>query len=174
MVTAIFVIALMAGLLPERATAQSADTMKTLLAFRQCPLSLYLQAVYERPAAVKDGVLFLKISVEDRPRNYVQCRFSDDRKKLYCEASSYVDAGPGTLSLSLSPEALAALAKLGFATGDAKKNFPYERTFEGSPDFDAIATMMLTALHDAYGVREETELETFAPFTGNLDTACRR
>jgi hypothetical protein len=114
--------------------------------------------------------------VKDRPLNYVQCRFSDDRKELYCEASSYFDAGPAAKhpSLSLPSEALAALAKLGFTTADAKKNFPYERALHGTPDFDAIAILMLTALHDAYGVREDTELATVAPFAGNLVTACVR
>jgi hypothetical protein len=162
-------------LIAYEATAQTPDTLKTLLAFRQCPLSSYLQAVHDRPAVVSGGVPFLKVSVEKRPLNYVQCRFSDDHKTLYCEASSYFDAGPSAkpLSLSLPPAALAALAKLGFATDDARKNFPYERALGRPPDFDAIATLMLTALHDAYGVREETELKTFAPFAGDLITVCR-
>ena len=169
----LFCAALLAGLAAGRAVAQSPDTLKALLAFQQCPLSSYLKAVYERPAAVEGDAAFLKVSVTDRPLNYVQCKFTDDRKKLYCEASSYVDGGPGAFSLSLPAEALAALAKIGFATGDAKQNFPYERALRDTPDFDAIATMMLTALHDAYGVRAETELETYAPFAGNLITVCR-
>lgn len=33
--------------------------------------------------------------------------------------------------------------------------------------------MLLTALHDAFGVRVDTELETYAPFAGNMAVACR-
>jgi hypothetical protein len=172
--TALFVVLLIAVNRPDPANAQPTDSLKTLLRFHRCPLSPYLQAVYERPAAIAERDRFLKLSVRDRPRNYVRCQFADDRKKLYCEASSYIDAGPSALSLSLPPEALASLAKLGFKTDDAKNNFPYERALEGTPDFDAIATMMLTALHDAYGVREETELKTYAPFAGDIVTACLR
>jgi hypothetical protein len=73
----------------------------------------------------------------------------------------------------LPPAALAALTKLGFVTDDARKNFPYERALGRSPDFDAIATVILIALHDAYGVRGETKLKTYAPFTGDLITVCR-
>lgn len=175
LIAAVFAAALAIGIPPAQTAAQTADTLKTLLAFRQCPLSLYLQGIYERPAAVKGDASFLKISVEDRPLNHVRCRFADDHKKLYCEASSYFDAGSGAkpLSLSLPPAAIAALNKLGFATDDAKKNFPYERALDRMPDFDAIAILILTALHDAYGVRGETELKTYAPFAGDLITVCR-
>lgn len=33
------------------------------------------------------------------------------------------------------------------------KNYPYVRAFRGEPDFEAIAILMLTALHDTYAAR---------------------
>jgi hypothetical protein len=58
--------------------------------------------------------------------------------------------------------------------GPEEKNFIYERRLGPSPDFDPIATLMLTALHDGYDVREDTVLKTVAPFAGNLIVACLR
>jgi hypothetical protein len=96
-------------------------------------------------------------------------------QKLYCEASSFYCAERETKprTLYLPPEAIAALEKLGFATGSAEKNLSYERDLRGVPDFDAIAVFMLTALHDAYGVQEDTELKTVAPFEGSMIVVCR-
>jgi hypothetical protein len=162
--------ALFVGLAAEGTAAQPADTLKELLHYRRCPLSPYLQAVYERPAKVDGRARFLTVTVTEHPQAFVQCMFGGDA--VYCEASAY----DGTVSrkLPLAREATAALQKLGFITGAHGKNFPYRRAFHGEPDFDAIATLMLTALHDAYGVRADTELDTYAPFAGNLVTACRR
>jgi hypothetical protein len=176
LLTAFVGAALVAGLLPEQTAAQPADTLKALLAARSCLLSGELQAVYERPSPFKERDRFLVLSVKASPQSYVQCMFADNRSKLYCEASSFYYAEPAgkPRMLYLPPEVMAALEKLGFATGTSQKNFPYERPLNGTPDFDAIATLMLTALHDAYGVREETELKTFAPFAGNPVVACRR
>ncbi len=69
---------------------------------------------------------------------------------------------------------IAALERLGFATGAEEKNYSYERDLSGAPGFDAIATLMLSALHDAYGVRADMSLETRAPFAGTLVVACLR
>lgn len=159
---------LIAGLAAGHVAAQSVDTLKELLLYYRCPLSPYLQAIYERPAAVADR--FLRVSVTDRPQSFVQCMFRDTA--VYCEASAY----DGTVSRkrALAPQAVAALQSLGFAIGKGGENLSYERAFRGRPDFDAIATLMLTALHDAYSVRADTELKTYTPFAGNLITVCRR
>jgi hypothetical protein len=166
--------ALVAGLLPRPATAQSAETRAALLAARQCTLAAQLRAVRGRPSAFKHRDRFLVLSVKARPQSYVQCMFTD-RDRLYCEASSFYYAEAGTRrTVYMASEAMAALEKLGFGTGPEQKNFPYERALGSPPDFDAIATLMLTALHDAYGAREDTELETYAPFADNVVAACRR
>lgn len=161
---------------PGIAAAEPSDTLKALLAAERCLLAGQLQAVYEHPSAFKERDRFLVMSVKARPQNYVQCMFADNRRKLYCEASSfyYAEREGKPRTLYISSDAMAALKKLGFATGAAEKNFPYERAISGMPDFDAIAILMLTALHDGYGVRQDTNLKTFAPFVGDLITACPR
>jgi len=116
------------------------------------------------------------VSVKARPQNYVQCMFADNRSILYCEASSFYCAERDTKprTLYMPPERMAALEKLGFSIRTSEKNFPYERVLSDTPDFDEIATMMLTALHNTYGVRQDTELATDAPFVGNMVVACRK
>ena len=74
--------------------------------------------------------------------------------------------------IPLPPQSVAALQKLGFAAAPDGKNFPYHRAFRGKPDLAAIAVLMLTALYDAYGVRADTELDTYAPFAGYIITVC--
>jgi hypothetical protein len=66
----------------------------------------------------------------------------------------------------------ASLRKLGFATGNEEKNFPYERDFTGTPDFGEIATLMLSAMHDAYGVRADTIFSIRAPFAKKVLAKC--
>src|SRR5262245_23182241 len=102
--------------------------------------------------------------------------FADNRSILYCEASSFYCAERDTKprTLYMPPERMAALEKLGFSIRTSEKNFPYERVLSDTPDFDEIATMMLTALHNTYGVRQDTELATDAPFVGNMVVACRK
>jgi hypothetical protein len=40
------------------------------------------------------------------------------------------------------------------------------------PDFDTLTSFVLTALHDGFGVREETALDIDAPLQPGLITAC--
>jgi type III secretion system-like peptide-binding chaperone len=164
-------VALLGGFAMECAAAQTDDTLETLLYFRKCSLSAELQAVYERPAEVEGRARFLTITVTDRPAAFVQCRVAGGA--VICEASAF-DGGTELSKIPLPPQSVAALQKLGFAAAPDGKNLTYRRAFRGKPDFDAIAVLMLIALYDAYGVREETELKTYAPFAGYLVTACRR
>jgi hypothetical protein len=166
---ALMCITLLAGLAAGHAAAQTADTLKELLFYRRCPLSSSLQAVYERPAKVVGRARFLTVTVTGRPAAFVQCMFADGA--VYCEASAF--EGPVSRKVPLPAPSVAALQRLGFAIGVGGENLSYEHAFRGTPDFDAIATLMLTALHDAYGVREETELNTYAPFAGSIITVCR-
>lgn len=155
--------------------AETTDSRKGLVDKERCALAASLKAVYERPSAVKERGPFLVMSVKGRPQAYVQCMFADNRKKLYCEASSgdYVERESKPCMSCLSQESVAALGRLGFAIGTGGKNYPYKRDLNGTPDFDAIATLMLSALHDAYGVREGTTLDTYAPFEGSIIVVCR-
>jgi hypothetical protein len=161
---------LIAGPIAGHAAARTGDTLKPLLAFRQCPLAPYLKAVYERPAQVDGRARFLTVTVTERPQAFVQCMIA--RGDVRCEASAY----DGTMSRKapLPASAVAALQRLGFAATVDGTNFSYRRALRGAPDFDAIAVLMLTALHDAYGVRADTGLDIYAPFAGDLVTACRR
>jgi hypothetical protein len=160
---------LCAALLAGHAAAQTADTLKELLFYHRCPLSSSLQAVYERPAKVVGRARFLTVTVTERPAAFVQCMIADGA--VTCEASVF-DGGTELSKVPLPVQAVAALQRLGFAIGTGGENLSYEHAFLGKPDFDAIATLMLTALHDAYGVREETELNTYAPFAGYIITVC--
>ncbi len=164
--------AVLAGPCASQAAAERAETLKTLLADRQCPRALYLQAIHERPAKVDGRARFLTITVQERPQSFVQCMFAQ-RDAVYCEASAFHD-GPLSHKVPLAPDAVAVLRQLGFAATADGSNFSYRRAFHGEPDFDAIAILMLTVLHDAYGVRADTALETYAPFAGSLVTACKR
>lgn len=161
--------ALLAALAVQRAEAQPDDTLKALLHFRECPLDAELEAVYERPATADDR--FLRVRVTERPAAVVQCMVADGA--VICEASAFY-GGTELHKEPLPPQSAAALQSLGFTATADGWNFQYRRAFTGEPDFDAIAVLMLTALHDAYGVRADTELDTYAPFVGDMVVACRR
>ena len=168
----VIAVLLAMALCPGRAGAQAAASLQELLAFRRCPLAANLKAVYERPAWPEAGRQFVAVRVEGAPHSYVRCRIGGRRDpQLYCEASSLPFAMPqeGTAQAS----ARTALARLGFATETTGKDFPCRRPLDGAPDFDAIATLMLTALHDGYGVRADTVLIIEAPFAGPFVSVCR-
>ena len=162
-------LALLGGFTMGCAAAQTDDTLETLLYFRRCELSAELQAVYERPAEAEGRGRFLTLTVTDRPAAFVQCMIAGGA--VLCEASAF-DGGTELSKIPLPPRSVAALQKLGFTAAPDGKNFPYRRAFRGKPDFDAIAVLMLTALYDAYGVREETEVKTYASFAGSIITVC--
>lgn len=167
--TTLFCAAALVGLAVERAAIQVDDTLEPLLHFRKCPLDSQLKALYERPANVDDR--FLRLRVTERPAAVVQCMVADGA--VICEASAFY-GGTELRKEPLPPQSIAALQSLGFTATADGWNFRYRRAFTGEPDFDAIAVLMLTALHDAYGVREDTELDTYAPFAGDMVVACRR
>ena len=168
--TSLVYAALLAGLAVGCAAAQTDDTLGTLLHFRKCLLSAELQAVYERPAKAEGRGRFLTMTVTDRPVAFVQCMVADGA--VICEASAF-DRGTEANKTPLPPQSVAALQRLGFAIGTGGENLSYERAFRGKPDFDSIAVLMLTALHDAYGLHAETDVDTYAPFAGSMVVACR-
>jgi hypothetical protein len=103
------------------------------------------------------------------PHGYVQCIFVASRTGILCEASSGYhynrDGTPRTFFLP--KESIAALGRLGFSTDDTAGNFRYEALIASPPDVNAIADLILTALHDAYGARAGGELRFNAPLPGD-------
>lgn len=165
---AVLLLAMSAG----RGAAQTADTLKALLA-SACPLAGYLQPVHEHPGDADGRDRFVTLSVTARPQSFVQCVVAGGY--LICEASPFLAGTHGTASppLPLRPDAIASLERLGFDARTKDRNFTYRRAVRGKPDFDAIAVLMLTARHDAYGSRADTALDTYGPLKGNLVVACR-
>jgi hypothetical protein len=99
---------------------------------------------------------FLIVSLAERPQDYVQCVF-DTWTRILCEAASgFFYTEPR--SYWLPEESVAALARLGFSTDDSASNFRMWLDLPVPPDLNAIADLLLRALHDAYGARERTLL----------------
>ena len=160
------------------AAAQTPETLKNLITWRICQLSSELMMVYQRPgysSSAPESERFFVVSVEKNPRAYVRCRFAEDHGRFFCEASqAYYEEGTARQpNVYLTRPRIEALERLGFVAHGATDNLTYERELSPKPDFDAITTFILTALHDGLGVREETDLDVSAPFAGSLVTACR-
>src|SRR6202035_4848264 len=95
----------------------------------------------------------------------------DTRTKMLCEASSgFFYTEPR--SYWLPPQAVAALARLGFLTDDSTGNFRIWFDVADPPDFNAIADFMLKALHDGYGARADMALRFSAPFAPHASSKC--
>ncbi len=63
----------------------------------------------------------------------------------------------------VTPEALAALAKLGFSTDDSKGNYQRMIDIASPDDFGAVADVILSALYETYGARTDSKIEWQAP-----------
>lgn len=178
--TRIFVLAavavtFIAGTLTARAgTMDQNDSREALLAKYRCPLADMLRQVYEAPSADQERNRYLVLLGSVPGQEYVQCMFAANRTKLYCEAASgyYAQAAGKPRTHYPSDAAKAAFQRLGFATGSEQKNYPYEKDFDGVPDFNAIAALMLLAMHDGFGARADTPLAARAPFAQKVTVAC--
>lgn len=144
------------------AAAQVPDTLKELLTYNTCPIASQMKAVYERPADPRNRSIILR--VRSAPRRYVRCDFLDDGARLSCQLS---------LPRNSNTAELAALAGLGFAAEGPLHVLRHERAMTDTPDFDSLTRLMLTALHKAHDVREETPLTVVAPYAGALIYVCR-
>ena len=156
-------------------TAQVLDARQDLIASHKCLYSSLLAMTYNNPGETSDEARFFTISVRKKPDAYVRCRFAPDRPTLHCEASPayYEEDNEHPLYVFMPPNRTAALTRLGFTPSPPLGNLHYAADLKRPPDFDAVATLMLTALHDGYGVRAETELDIGASFKGTVVTACR-
>lgn len=154
--------------------AAAQTSLRALLIEYRCAVVDRLDRIHENPAPTDFRDRFLAVTLPEHPHGYVQCIFFDSRRKILCEASSgfYFDPPGRTRTFRLSREAVAALGALGFSTDDSQGNFRLERELGAQPDFNALADLMLKALHDGYGARAESKLRFNAPFAPRPTTKC--
>jgi len=155
------------------ASAQT-GTLRALLVEYRCPVVDRLDRIYDHPKPTDFLDRFLAMTLTGHPHGYVQCIFMANRTRILCEASSgyYYNKDGAPRTFYLPRDAIAALGKLGFSTDDSKGNFRYEAGIGAPPDLNAIADLMLTALHDAYGARAGETLQFNAPFARGATSKC--
>lgn len=156
------------------AAERPSGTLRDLLVQYRCPVVDRLDRIYEAGDHASHRDRFLALTVPEHPHGYVQCIFFERRTRMLCEAASgfYYDQPGAPRTMRLAPEAIAALGRLGFSTDDSQGNFTLEFGIANPPDLNAIADLMLKALHDAYGVRADTKLKFNAPFARRATTKC--
>ena len=149
-------------------------SLRELLIEYRCPVVDRLERIYEAgdPSSTRDR--FIAVTVPAHPHGYVQCLFVEGRTQLLCEASSgyYYDKEGEPRTFFLAPSAVAALGRLGFSTDDSAGNFQLLLPVADPPDLNAIADLILKALHDAYGARADSRLRFNAPFAPRATTKC--
>lgn len=155
------------------ASAQT-GTLRALLVEYRCPVVDRLDRIYDHPKPTDFRDRFLALTLAGHPHGYVQCIFVANRTRIMCEASSgyYYSKVGAPRTFYLPRESVAALGKLGFSTDDSQGNFRYEAGIGVPPDLNAIADLMLTALHDAYGARAGETLWFNAPFARGATSKC--
>jgi len=161
-------------LLMLSAAAQTSDSLRALLVEYRCPIVDRLDRIYEHASPNDYRDRFLAVTLSGHPHGYVQCLFAENRTWLLCEASSgYYYNRPGVpRTFYLAPDAIASLDRLGFSTDDTAGNFRYQARLGPLPDLNAIADLILTALHDGYGVRAQSRLTFNAPFAPRATSKC--
>ena len=161
-------------LIPSLAFAQMPASLRDLLVEYRCQLVDRLERIYEYGDHDSHRDRFIAVTVPEHRHGYVQCMFAANRTKLLCEASSgyYYNRTGAPRTFHLSTEAIAGLARLGFSTDDSAGNFRYEAGIGSPPDLNAIADLILAALHDGYGARADSRLSFNAPFAPRATSKC--
>jgi hypothetical protein len=156
------------------AAAQEGAALRALLIEYRCPVVDRLDRIHAHPRSTDYKDRFLAVTLVGHPHGYVQCMFVENRSGIFCEASSgFYFNKPGTVRTFYLPQAaIAALGRLGFSTDDSGGNFRYQAGIGAPPDFNAIADLILKALHDGYGARADSELRFNAPFAPRATTKC--
>jgi len=165
---------LMTLIVPAAAWANDpAATLRELLVQYRCPVVDRLEQMYQAVGASGPRNPFLIIELAARPQDYVQCVFNSATRML-CEASSGFYHGiPGQpRTYRLAPNALAALAHLGFSTDDSAGNFQISFDVSSPPDLNRIADLMLKTLHDGYGARAGVSLLFNVPLAPRATSKC--
>ena len=90
---------------------------------------------------------------------------------MFCEAASgfYDSVASEARTRHLPASAIAALARLGFSTDVSEGNF---REVKEPPDFNAVADLILQALHDAFDARAGATLLLEAPLAPRPTGKC--
>jgi hypothetical protein len=160
-------------LTPEMTTAQDATTFEQFLAQYRCPVIDRLQRIYATGDPEKFPDEYLILDMPPQRENYVQCLFYRT-DKIMCEAASgfFLNAPGESRTMYLPPSAIVALARLGFSTDDSRGNFRIDLDLANPPDFNAVATLMLRALYDAYGARAQTKLDFHASYAEQAGSKC--
>jgi hypothetical protein len=158
---------------PGTAIAQDAATFQQLQLRYRCPIVDRLERIYAAGDPAINHDEYLIVDMPPGPETYVQCIFYRV-DKIMCEAASgfYVNAPGQPRTAHLPASATAALAQLGFSTDDSQGNFRIDLDVANPPDFNAIAGLILRALHDAYGARAETKLDFHAPYAKRGTSKC--
>src|SRR6266545_706778 len=154
------------------ALAQSSE-LRMFLATYRCAVVERLELIYQHPAP-RDR--FLALALSNGPRGYVQCIFLEDNTKMLCEAESgyYADLPGRPRSFRVTPQGLAALARLGFSTEDWDGNHQLMMDIRGPDDFAAVADTILSALYDAYGARLGSHMHWTSPLAQQPNAASSR
>ena len=156
------------------AMAQMEPTLRSLLSEYRCPVVDRLERIYSHGDPSSHADRFLAITHPGHPHGYVQCMFFENRRRLLCEASSGFFLAPhdAPRTFHLQPDAISALGRLGFSTDGSQGSFRLERELGEKPDFNALADLILRALHDGYGARADSGLRANAPFARGRSPAC--
>ena len=159
---------------PIVALAQTGESLRALLVEYRCPIVDRLDRIYEHPSPHDYLGRFLGVTLSEHPHGYVQCMFTHQRTRILCEASSgyYYNKADAPRTFYLPPGAIAALKRVGFSTDDSQGNFRYDADLGQSPDLNALADLILTALHDGYGARAQSRLTFSAPFAPRATSKC--
>jgi hypothetical protein len=157
-------------LMLSAAGAQISDSLRALLVEYRCPIVDRLDRIYEHASPNDYRDRFLAVTLSGHP----QCLFAENRTWLLCEASSgyYYNRSGVPRTFYLAPDAIASLGRLGFSTDDTAGNFRYQARLGPLPDLNAIADLILTALHDGYGARAQSRLTFNAPFAPRATSKC--
>ena len=158
---------------PGMAAAQEPTPLEQFLLQYRCLVVDRLERIYATGDPEKYQDEYLIIDIPPHPETYVQCLFYA-KKKLYCEAASgfFLNAANEPRTMRLPAGSIAALARLGFSTDDSNGNFRLDIDIADPPDFNAIADLMLKALHDAYGADADTKLRFQAPYAERATRKC--
>jgi hypothetical protein len=148
--------------LSTAASLAADDRLAKVIDSYGCQVSEALKTLGSTPTAVAEP--FLTVAVTSKVAKQIECRFEDGRTRLLCQTApiSKDKAGDGSF-YPISKRGSAALAKLGFAMGEADGTFQRSVDFEPTGEVRSVAELMLSALYGAYGMRDpETGLSLIA------------
>lgn len=171
---AVIQIVVLAAALSPQSIARASDSFRDLQIAYRCEVVRRLEQIHAAGDPKVERDRYIAVSVARRPQIYVQCIFHDANAMAYCEAASgfYLSKPDEPRKVRASERTIAALAQLGFDTDDAAGIFKTNRRLSAPPDFNALADLILRALHDGYGVRAATALKFNAPFAPDMPTSC--